>query len=176
MMVNKNERIINTRENQLDNNILELVIVSLLRFNLENDLLVRDTKSMIPTILNRKSCFRELFYICSLQYIYLLNDSVSALWHRITSLSDMKLENIDLDKTTSVPLFLSDPVALLLRIMLSLSNPITKESYQIIVQAIFNLVYIQALFTIVSEMNRTEQESWSQIEKNKSKNVWFNSS
>ncbi|CAM4770495.1 unnamed protein product [Rotaria magnacalcarata] len=170
MMVNKNERIINTRENQLDNNILELVIVSLLRFNLENDLLVRDTKSMIPTILNRKSCFRELFYICSLQYIYLLNDSVSALWHRITSLSDMKLENIDLDKTTSVPLFLSDPVALLLRIMLSLSNPITKESYQIIVQAIFNLVYIQALFTIVSEMNRTEQESWSQIEKNKSKN------
>lgn len=34
------------------------------------------------------------------------------------------------------------------------------EYYRVIVQALFNLTYIQALFTIVIEMNKTEQELW----------------
>ncbi|CAF3435395.1 unnamed protein product [Rotaria sp. Silwood1] len=175
MMVNKSQRTINKHEKELNNDIIELFIVSILRFNLENDSLIRDTEHILATIINRKSCFRELFYICSLQYPHLLNNSHISLWCRITGLVATKLENNDHDDTgiiykQVVPLLLSDPVALLLRIMLSLSNSITKESYQVIVQAIFNLVYIQALFTIVSEMNKSEQEIWSNIHKNKSEN------
>ncbi|CAF3407780.1 unnamed protein product [Rotaria sp. Silwood1] len=175
MMVNKSQRTINKHEKELNNDIIELFIVSILRFNLENDSLIRDTEHILVTIINRKSCFRELFYICSLQYPHLLNNSHISLWCRITGLVATKLENNDHDDTgiiykQVVPLLLSDPVALLLRIMLSLSNSITKESYQVIVQAIFNLVYIQALFTIVSEMNKSEQEIWSNIHKNKSEN------
>lgn len=45
------------------------------------------------------------------------------------------------------------------------------ESYQVIVQAIFNLAYIQALFTIVTEMNKTEQEIWKNIQSKNTKNV-----
>ncbi|CAF1378236.1 unnamed protein product, partial [Rotaria sordida] len=173
MMTNKNQRTIDKHKKELNNDIIELFIVSILRFNLENDLLIRDTEHIDTTIINRKSCFRELFYICSLQYPYLLNDSHISLWRRITGLMDMKLENDDHDTTTiiykrTVPLLLSDPVALLLRIMLSLSYSITKEFYRIIVQAILNLAYIQALFTIVSEMNTIEQEIWNNIQTNKS--------
>ena len=43
-----------------------------------------------------------------------------------------------------------------------------------IVQALFNLTYIQALFTIISEMNKSEQEMWSIIPTNKFENVGFN--
>ncbi|CAF3627948.1 unnamed protein product [Rotaria sordida] len=173
MMTNKNQRTIDKHKKELNNDITELFIVSILRFNLENDLLIRDTEHIDTTIINRKSCFRELFYICSLQYPYLLNDSHISLWRRITGLMDTKLENDDHDTTTiiykrTVPLLLSDPVALLLRIMLSLSYSITKEFYRIIVQAILNLAYIQALFTIVSEMNTIEQEIWNNIQTNKS--------
>lgn len=45
------------------------------------------------------------------------------------------------------------------------------ESYQVIVQAVFNLAYIQALFTIVTEMNKTEQEIWKNIQSKNTKNV-----
>jgi len=41
------------------------------------------------------------------------------------------------------------------------------EFYRVIVQALFNLTYIQSLFTIITEMNKTEQEIWS----NQSENV-----
>ncbi|CAF4154779.1 unnamed protein product [Rotaria sp. Silwood2] len=145
IMVNKNQRTIDKHEKELNNDIMELFIVSIL----------------------------------SLQYPHLLNDSHISLWYRITGLVDIKLENDDHDNTAiihkqTVPLLLFDPVALLLRIMLCLSNSITKESYQVIIQAIFNLSYIQALFTIVSEMNKTEQEIWSNIHTNKSENVSFN--
>ena len=47
------------------------------------------------------------------------------------------------------------------------------ESYRVIVQALFNLTYIQALFTIISEMNKNEQEIWSTIPMNTSENVSF---
>ena len=47
------------------------------------------------------------------------------------------------------------------------------ECYQTIVQVVFNLAYIQALFTIVSQMNKIEQEAWSKIQTKKSKNVYF---
>jgi len=44
------------------------------------------------------------------------------------------------------------------------------EFYRVIVQALFNLTYIQSLFTIITEMNKTEQEIWS----NQSENVGSN--
>ena len=34
-------------------------------------------------------------------------------------------------------------------------------SFRSIVQAMFNLAYIQALFTLVVQMTRAEQEAWS---------------
>lgn len=60
-----------------------------------------------------------------MKYSSVLKDS---LWRRITGLID---ENEDYNKTTSivkqnVPLLLSDPVVLLLQIMLSLPCSITK--------------------------------------------------
>ena len=60
-----------------------------------------------------------------------MNNSHISLWRRITGLMDTKLDNNDHDKTTiidkqTVPLLLSDPVALLLRIILSLPYLITK--------------------------------------------------
>jgi hypothetical protein len=135
----------------------------------------------------------ELFYICSLKYPYLLNDSHISLWRQITGLMSETIENNDDNTTTiidkpTVPVLLSDPVVLLLRIMLNLPYPITRgtftyvfeihyfivlESYRVIVQALFNLTYIQSLFTVISEMNKTEQEIWSTIPTNKSENVGF---
>ncbi len=116
-----------------------------------------------------------------MKYPYLLNDSHISLWRQITGLTSEKFKNNDDDKTTvidrpTIPLILSDPVALLLRIMLSLPYSITKgaftyvfeisyfivlEYYRVIIQALFNLTYIQSLFTIISEMNKSEQEVWS---------------
>ena len=67
----------------------------------------------------------ELFYICNLKYPYLLNNSHISLWRRITGLpEENKFENIN-DKQ-SVPLLLSDPIALLLRLILSLPFSISK--------------------------------------------------
>jgi hypothetical protein len=62
-----------------------------------------------------------------LKYPYLLNDSHISLWRRITGLiNEEKSDNDNQDKGPIVPLLLSDPVALLLRIMLSLPYSITK--------------------------------------------------
>ena len=48
--------------------------------------------------------------------------------------------------------------------------------FQMIVQALYNLTYIQALFTIVSDMSKTEQKQWSSVMiNNKSENVYFHS-
>jgi hypothetical protein len=47
------------------------------------------------------------------------------------------------------------------------------DFYRVIVQALFNLTYIQALFTIVSEMNQTEQEIWSTTRTNQSEHTSF---
>ncbi len=105
------------------------------RFNLENDLLIRDTEHIGTRSINRTTCFRmslkqsmimskdilgELFYICSLKYPYLSTDSHISLWHRITGLNN---NNID---QQAVPLLFSDPIALLLQIILSLPYSITK--------------------------------------------------
>jgi len=66
-----------------------------------------------------------------LKYPYLVNDSNILLWRRITGLMGENSENDEHDKTTIldkqfVPLLLSDPIALLLQIMLSLPFSITK--------------------------------------------------
>ncbi|CAF1446517.1 unnamed protein product, partial [Adineta steineri] len=167
LMVNKNYRTIDKQIKQPSDDILALFLTSILRFNLENDILIRDTPFIDSTIINRKSCFRELFYICNLKYPYLLNHSHILLWHRIaTGHMNTKLNNNE----QTVPLLLSDSVVLLLRIMLSLPYLITRELYRVIVQVLFNLTYIQALFTIISEMNKTEQEIWSRISVDKNKN------
>jgi len=128
-----------------------------------------------------------------LKYRYLLNNSHISLWRRITGLMNEKLKNEDQDKTIIidkqiVPLLLTDPVVLLLQIILNLPYSITKgitvnfiislffsflEFYRVIVQALFNLTYIQALFTIVTEMNQTEQEMWSTTLMDQSENVCF---
>ncbi len=73
----------------------------------------------------------ELFYICNLKYRYLLNHSHISLWYRITGLINTKLENnetIIIDKQP-VPLLFSDPIVLLLRIMLSLPYLIPKGTF-----------------------------------------------
>ncbi len=72
-----------------------------------------------------------MFYICSLKYPYLVNNSHILLWRRITGLMSENSENDEHDKTTIldkqfVPLLFSDPIALLLQIMLSLPFSITK--------------------------------------------------
>jgi hypothetical protein len=67
-----------------------------------------------------KDILGELFYICSLKYPYLSTDSSISLWHRITGLNSYNIQQ------QTVPLLLSDPIALLLRIMLSLPYSITK--------------------------------------------------
>ena len=75
-MMNKNQRTIDKQEKELNDDILALVIVSILRFaffviylycfillyrfNLENDLLIRDTEHINTRIINRKTCFRML--------------------------------------------------------------------------------------------------------------------
>lgn len=70
----------------------------------------------------------ELFYVCSLQYPYVLNHSYISLWYRIIGIPDTKLENHKYDKSynQTVPLLLADPIALLLRIILSISFSIIK--------------------------------------------------
>ena len=70
----------------------------------------------------------ELFYICNLKYPYLSTESHGSLWHRITGLVRDSTDHDatkNIDRQT-VPLLFSDPVALLLRILLSLPSSITK--------------------------------------------------
>lgn len=146
------------------------------RFNLENDLLIRDTEHLRTRLSNRKIPFRqlfsnpktnkkkhflgELFYLCTLKYPYLLNKTPHSLWQRITGVTEYPEEN------QSVPLLLCDSVVLLLDLLLSLPYLIDRNRYQVIVQALFNLTYIQSLFTIVLDMTKNEQEIWSQISEN----------
>ena len=70
----------------------------------------------------------ELFYICTLKYPYLSAESHGLLWRQITGLvrestNHDARENID---PQTMPLLCSDPVALLLRILLSLPFSITR--------------------------------------------------
>ncbi|UJR26814.1 hypothetical protein I4U23_008127 [Adineta vaga] len=83
------------------------------------------------------------------------------LWERMIGLTITAFNMIEHDQKPLVPLLLIDPVVLLLRLMLSLPYLINKKLYQILVQAIYNIVYIQGLFAIVSEMSPNEQEIWS---------------
>lgn len=107
------------------------------RFNLENDLLIRDTEHINRRSINRKTCFRrfalfvddhlkeyflgEFFYLCHLNYSHLSTDSSLLLWQRLIGV--VNKQNTD---EPIVPLLLSDPIALLLQILLRLPFNITK--------------------------------------------------
>ncbi|CAF1166352.1 unnamed protein product [Adineta ricciae] len=163
MMVNSNDRTLKKQNTRLTDDDLALFLVSILRFNLENELLLREIVHNDSTINNRKSCFHELFYVCNMKYPYLLNESHILLWQHLIGLIITVLKTTEHGQKPPVPLLLTDPIALLLRIVLSLPYLVDKELYQIVVQAVYNLVYVQALFSIVNEMPKYEQQTWNSL-------------
>ena len=78
LMIDNEHQTINKQEQELNDDVIALFIISTLRFvsnleflllyfsllhrfNLENDLLIRDTENINTTIINRKSCICELY-------------------------------------------------------------------------------------------------------------------
>ena len=65
----------------------------------------------------------ELFHVCSLKYPHLMHESHGTLWHRLIGRSHLETSH------QTLPLLLSDSIALLIRIMLSLPYPIAQGNH-----------------------------------------------
>ena len=82
---------------------------------------------------NRRNPSGELFYICNLKYPYLSTDFSLLLWYRLIGLRNQTGTR----NQPMVPLLLSDPIALLLQILLSLPFEITQGRVMILFSHLF---------------------------------------
>lgn len=61
----------------------------------------------------------------------------------------------------AVPTLVRDPIACLLLLMVNLPTNVSKSIFNNIVQALFNLVYIQNLIYLCREFDEQERNNWS---------------
>ena len=134
-----------SRETNPTTQSLFLFLCSILRTNLECDVLVRLTKS--SPVGAKKACILPLFNFLALNAKVIINTPYNTLWTQLTGLP----ESPDISRTSvvtaekEVPLLLKDPVALMIQLLFSLPLNLDRSYFICVVKSLMNLTIIQAL-------------------------------
>ncbi|GFT69321.1 e3 ubiquitin-protein ligase ubr3 [Nephila pilipes] len=128
---------------------LFLFVCSIARTNLEIELVQR--RSLYEP-LKKKSCFVPLLNVLYL-HSRLLSQTIDKnqqmdyavkVWNRLTGQVSADHNSLTFF-AVEVPLFLRDPIALLLQIVLTLPTNLNKGYYKCVIQVLYNFIYIQSL-------------------------------
>ncbi|GFY54890.1 e3 ubiquitin-protein ligase ubr3 [Trichonephila inaurata madagascariensis] len=138
---------------------LFLFVCSIARTNLEIELVQR--KSLYEP-LKKKSCFVPLLNVLYLHSRLLSQtmdksqqmDYVVKVWSRLTGQVPGDHSSLTFF-AVEVPLFLRDPIALLLQIVLTLPTNLNKGYYKCVIQVLYNFIFIQSLVEMSRRLIRS---------------------
>lgn len=140
---------------------LYLFMCSILRTNLETELLVKLSKSS-PTGA-KKSCFIPLFHVLALNCHFLIPQYYTSLWSQLTGLEvpdDFRESIVQVDK--EVPLLLVDTCAILIQLLFALPLNVDEKYYDSIVQNLYNLTVFQSFSQISCFFTKDERKTMIQ--------------
>ncbi|XP_064647278.1 E3 ubiquitin-protein ligase ubr3-like [Lineus longissimus] len=147
---------------------MELFYCSVARTNLELNLLQRSGHlcSPRPQSTKKRSSLVPLLNVLGL-HSKILNPKINTdIWSRITGVTMSEEESSCLQPyLREVPVFLKDPAALLLQILLNLPSVIDRVYFQCLVRVLYNLQYIQALAVMSSKFTEEERDAWRRKQK-----------
>ncbi|XP_038076588.1 E3 ubiquitin-protein ligase UBR3-like isoform X3 [Patiria miniata] len=146
--------------------MVDVVLRSTARVNLELDLVVRETllQPSSQSSSNKRGCIGTLLEVLSL----LIGKSSVTLatkpWSMLTELKQISgaSEPRSSGSPDEIPVLLKDPVATLINLVLAMQHPISKEHFSCIVRTLYAPLYIQALSVISCRMPDTERRAWAE--------------
>ncbi|XP_022102355.1 E3 ubiquitin-protein ligase UBR3-like isoform X2 [Acanthaster planci] len=148
--------------------VVDIILCSTARVNLELDLVVRETllhpPSTCQSSTNRRTCIGTLLEVLSL----LLDKSPVGLatkpWSLLTDVKQIRAPSTSRSSgsASEVPLLLRDPVAMLINLVLAMQHPVSKEHFTCMIRALYAPLYIQALSVISCRMPDTERRAWAE--------------
>lgn len=128
-----------------DSNSLYLFLCSIIRTNLECEVLLKNSKSQATGA--KKPCFGPLFKVLALNAKVFIQKPYNTLWTQLTGIPEPDdgacMSLIQMEK--EVPLLLKDPVALMIQLLVDLPLHIDRAYFCHVVQMIYNLIVIQSL-------------------------------
>ena len=135
---------------------LYLYICSILRTNLECELLVR-VSSSIPTG-SKKSCVLPLFHALAVNAHVLIPHHYTPLWSGISGLEvPERMRSMLFQPQNAVPFLLMDASALLIQLVFALPLNVDSTIFDAIVQILYNLVATQAVAQLCFTFNDFER-------------------
>lgn len=140
---------------------LYLFMCSILRTNLETELLIKLSKS--STTGAKKTCFVPLFHVLALNCHFLIPQYYTSLWSQLTGLhvpEDFRESLVQVDK--EVPLLLVDTCAILIQLLFALPLNVDEKYYDSIVQNLYNLTAFQSLTQISCFFTKEERKTMIQ--------------
>ncbi|CAH1789984.1 unnamed protein product, partial [Owenia fusiformis] len=139
-----------------------LFVCSMARTNLELDLEYRGGTLCRDTPINKKRCLVPLIHVLSMHSKLLSTTPYIEMWNIITGNthptddSSMEVEVY----MNEVPLLLRDLTSQLIHLVLTMPPGVKKPYYQCIVQAVYNVLYVQAVAIVTTQFTEDERDAW----------------
>ncbi|KAL1485543.1 hypothetical protein MTO96_010052 [Rhipicephalus appendiculatus] len=140
---------------------LVLFLCSIARTNLEAEIVLRKGNLCLPQPqqVKKQSCFLPLFRVLALHADRWMERRQAPFWSQLTGM--VLSENLTslMPVERKVPVFVCDPAAVLLELMLALPLDLEKAYYTCLVRSLYAINYVQALVQIscnLSHMARTQ--------------------
>uniref|UniRef100_A0A224Z7I3 E3 ubiquitin-protein ligase n=1 Tax=Rhipicephalus zambeziensis TaxID=60191 RepID=A0A224Z7I3_9ACAR len=140
---------------------LVLFLCSIARTNLEAEIVLRKGNLCLPQPqqVKKQSCFLPLFRVLALHADRWMERRQAPFWSQLTGM--VLSENLTslMPVERKVPVFVCDPAAVLLELMLALPLDLEKAYYTCLVRSLYAINYVQALVQIscnLGHMARTQ--------------------
>ncbi|ELU10689.1 hypothetical protein CAPTEDRAFT_220674 [Capitella teleta] len=144
-----------------------IFVGSVLRTNLELELIQRGgspCQQIKSSLASKKPCLLPLIHVLSLHSKILTGQKrpFVDLWSHVTGVSRDGQEACQsvTPYTLEVPLLLKDVSSLLIHLVLNMPSAIPRATYQCLVQALYNLQYVQALAMVSCRFSEEERRAW----------------
>ncbi|XP_013419454.1 E3 ubiquitin-protein ligase UBR3-like [Lingula anatina] len=145
---------------------MQCFVCSVARCNLELELLQRGGslcgQQGAAAAMTKRSAFLPLFHVLSLHSKILTLKPYTDLWQQVSGISqDSNTTSVTVYQK-DVPLLLKDVTAILIQFMLNMPTALEKEYFTCLVQALYNLVCIQALAVTSCKFPEDERTAWKE--------------
>ncbi|XP_037562305.1 E3 ubiquitin-protein ligase Ubr3-like isoform X2 [Dermacentor silvarum] len=143
---------------------LVLFLCSIARTNLEAEIVLRKRNLCLPQPqqVKKQSCFLPLFRVLALHADRWMERRQAPFWSQLTGmvLSENLTSLTPMER--KVPVFVCDPAAVLLELMLALPLDLEKAYYTCLVRSLYALNYVQSLVQISCNLGHMERTQFKQ--------------